>query len=96
MINVISRLIGVISTENYAKRTSATSSSAITISKTDPHLSATEEYSIQGQSTVVKIDSPPFKILSYTKSLYFCITPKKIQKDSQNIIEIQGEYRTLI
>ena len=97
-INVASRLTGVISTESFAKRTfAASSSSAITISKTsglstDSQLSGTEEYGIQDQSTVVELDSPPFKILSCAKSPYFYITPKKVWKDSQNIAELHGEY----
>ena len=101
VINVASRLTGVISTEGYAKRTSAASSfSAIIISKTsgsltDPQLSTTEEYSIHDQSTVVEIDNSPFKILSCAKSPYFYITPKRVWKDSQNITELSGEYGTL-
>ena len=97
VIDVASRLTGDTSIENHAKRTSATSSSAFTISKksglsTDLQFSGTEEYGIQGQSTVVEIDSPPFKILSCAKSPYFCITPKRLWKDSQDITELHGEY----
>ena len=100
VIDVTSRLTGVISIKNHAKRTSATSP-AITISKTsglstDSQLSATEEYDIQGQLTVVEIDSPPFKILSCAKSPYFYITPKKVWKDSQIMTELHGEYGTSV
>ena len=50
-MNIILRLIEVVSTENYTKRTSIISSSAITILKIsglsiDPQFSGTEKYSI--------------------------------------------------
>ena len=100
VINIALRLTGVVLTENYTKRTSIISSSAITISKTsrlsiDPQLSRIKKYGIQGQSTMVEIDSSLFKILLYIKSLYFYIMSKKVWKDSQNIIELYSEYGIL-
>ena len=63
---------------------------------TEPHASASGDYSNQTKSNMVKTDSTPFQLDQKVKPPCYSVKPEKKWKASQHLEELHCEYRASV